>query len=204
MGILPGYISIIIYARRTNKIIFIYRAVTKNAAYKGGVKHITRRAKNALLHCVIALPQNNLRKFKRCSPLNQSIAFCRKKRSSALSPFTKKLWSRQTAFKLLISNAPLSSTVSLSQRNVIVKQFMLLYAKNLYKSKKNAEIRVFLSCVERIINSLLCHKLLVVAALDDLTLVHYHYAVAVSYRGESVRDDEDSPVFHKVIHTLLH
>ena len=57
--------------------------------------------------------------------------------------------------------------------------------------------------VQLIILTFLRNKLFVITALDYFAVFKHHNRVAVSYCGESVRDNKYRSALHQFIHTLL-
>ena len=57
--------------------------------------------------------------------------------------------------------------------------------------------------IELVVSSLLCKQIVVVAALDDLTVLQHHDGVGVADGGEAVGYHEGGAALHERIHSLL-
>ena len=60
-----------------------------------------------------------------------------------------------------------------------------------------------MSGIQLIILSLLGEQLIVVAALDDLTLLQYQNSLCIPDGGKAVGDDKDRAARHQTVHTLF-
>ena len=58
--------------------------------------------------------------------------------------------------------------------------------------------------IKLIIFSMFLHQLVMVAALNNASLLQNHNAVAVADGGESVGNDKSGAAVHQLIHTVLH
>ena len=57
--------------------------------------------------------------------------------------------------------------------------------------------------IKLIVFAVLCDKLLVIAALDDLAVLQNHDRIRVADGGQPVRDDKGGAVFHQPVHAVL-
>ena len=59
-----------------------------------------------------------------------------------------------------------------------------------------------LAIIQRRIRASFCQQFLVVALLNDISLLHEQDNIRIPYRGKAVRNDEAGASFHKLLHGL--
>ena len=59
------------------------------------------------------------------------------------------------------------------------------------------------TCIQSVITSFFFQKILMITALDDLSILQNHDGVGVAHGGEAVGDHKGGPFCHQTVHALL-